>query len=90
VCLGNFVEGDPLGDAWADGARCQQAERHRKDIRDSNPRLSANQSFSFAIQRQMIEIRSRSLGVSPNTSAPLPAPPTTTTAPPASKLKWVP
>jgi len=26
VCLGDPIEGDPLGDARPDGARCQQAE----------------------------------------------------------------
>src|SRR5215472_18919650 len=26
VCLGDLIEGDALGDAWPDGASCQQAE----------------------------------------------------------------
>ena len=26
VSLGDFIEGNPLGDTWPDGARCQQAE----------------------------------------------------------------
>src|SRR6516162_6416111 len=27
VCLGDPIEGDPLGNAWPDGASCQQSEQ---------------------------------------------------------------
>jgi hypothetical protein len=39
VSLGDLIEGDPLGDARPDGARCQQAE---EPLQRSGPRVRAS------------------------------------------------
>src|SRR5215467_13088141 len=64
MCLGDLIEGDAFGDAWPDGASCQQAEEplqilpeprgmprpHRIDRVDADA-LAAREPFSNRLHR---------------------------------------